>query len=118
MTLHVTWGKCAGDKWCPLNTVNLDNQAFDIGGVYLIWYSGSNPRMVYVGQGAIRDRLREHRDDPRIQAYSKLGLYTTWAEVQAAKRDGVEAFLAKMYDPLVGERRPAAAPISVNLPWD
>jgi hypothetical protein len=74
--------------------------------------------MVYVGQGKIRDRLKDHRNDPRIQAYSKLGLYTTWASAQTAKRDSVEAYLAKIYDPLVGERRPAAAPITVNLPWD
>jgi hypothetical protein len=116
--LQVAWGKCAGNRWCQLNTVDLSNSAFDVGGVYLIWHAGSTPRMVYVGQGAIRERLRDHLDDPRIQAYAKFGLYTTWANVQAAKRDGVEAYLAKVYDPLVGDRRPTAAPIAVNLPWD
>jgi len=74
--------------------------------------------MVYVGQGNIRDRLGRHRDDPRIQAYTKFGLYTTWASVESAKRDGVETYLADFYQPLVGERRPDAAPIRVNLPGE
>jgi hypothetical protein len=73
---------------------------------------------VYAGQGAIRNRLREHRDDPRIQAYAERGLYTTWANVQPAERDGVEAYLARVYAPLVGDRHSVAAPITVNLPWD
>lgn len=114
--LHVTWGRCGGNSWCSLDTVDLSHEAFDAPGVYLIWHGGDNPRAVYVGQGNIRDRLARHRADPRIQAYSKLGLKTTWAGVEAAKRDGVEAYLAKVYEPLVGERRPDAAPISVNLP--
>jgi hypothetical protein len=115
--LQITWGKCTSGNWCQLNTVNLSSRAFDGGGVYIIWHSGANPRTVYVGQGVIRDRLNDHRDDPRIQAYAKLGLYVTWASVQVAERGGVEAYLAAKYDPLVGERRPAAAPISVNSPW-
>lgn len=113
--LQVTWGKCGGGKWCRLNTVDLSSEAFNVAGVYLIWRGGDS-KMVYVGQGDVRDRLGRHRKDPRIQKYAESVLYVTWASVPAAKRDGVEAYLAKVYNPLVGERRPDASPISVNLP--
>jgi hypothetical protein len=117
--LRVTWGKCVGGNWCQLNTVNLGGQAFDDGGVYLIWHLGSPSRVVYVGQAAeFRARFAVHRNDPRIQKYAKLGLNVTWAPVRAAQRDGVEAYLADKWSPLVGERRPAAARIVVNSPWD
>ena len=117
--LRVTWGRCARGNWCPLNTVDLKNSAFGSGGVYIIWHGGTKPRVVYVGQAKkFRDRLSDHRDDGRIQRYAPYGLYVTWAVVQATSRDGVENYLARTYEPLVGERRPTAAPIKVNLPWD
>jgi hypothetical protein len=53
-----------------------------------------------------------------IQKYASRELFVTWATVEAGKRNGVEAYLSKRYAPLVGERRPAATPISVNSPWD
>jgi hypothetical protein len=114
--LYVSWGKCTGDRWCELNTVDLSHEAFSSGGVYLIWHGGTKPHAVYVGQGTFRDRLLDHRKDPRIQAYSKYGLYVAWALVDASKRDGVEIFLANQYSPLVGDRHPDAKPITVNLP--
>jgi hypothetical protein len=118
MTLRVVWGKCTSGNWCRLNTLDLSSEALKGKGVYIIWRGGVPPRVVYVGQGVIRDRLEAHRGDPRIQAHAEFTLYVTWAEVDANDRDGVEAYLAKACDPLIGERRPTAAPISVNLPWD
>lgn len=118
MALRVAWGKCTGGNWCGLNTLDLTSEALNGKGVYIVWRGGVPPRVVYVGQGVIKDRLSAHRVDPRIQAHSGSGLYVTWAKVDASDRDGVEAYLAKVCDPLVGERRPTAAPITVNLPWD
>lgn len=117
--LRVSWGKCTGDKWCSLNTVNLDHDAFGNGGLYIIWHGGSDPHVVYVGQAkTFRKRLAKHREDDRIQAYKDKGLYVTWALVDTAKRDGVEVGLANRYSPLVGDRHPDATPIRVNSPWD
>jgi hypothetical protein len=118
MTLQVVWGKCTNGTWCKLNTLDLSSKAIDGKGVYIIWHGGAKRRVVYVGQGDIKARLSAHRDDRRIQAYAGSVLYVTWAKVDVGNRDGVEAYLAKRYDPLVGERRPEAAPISVNLPKD
>jgi hypothetical protein len=116
--MTLLWNKCQGNSWCGLNSVDLDHSHFDgMEGVYIIWYGGSNPATVRVGQGIIRDRLRAHRNDTAIQAYSAKGLYVTWAAVEARYRDGVEAYLAAKLMPLVGERFPQRRPVQVNLPW-
>jgi hypothetical protein len=86
-------------------------------GVYVIWHGGQTPKTVYVGQGVIRDRLTAHRTDARIQAYSTLTLYVTWAAVDASSRNGAEVYLANRLAPIVGENYPNVAPIEVNLPW-
>lgn len=116
--MHVDWIKCKGGAWCHLNTLNLNSSHFDdLGGVYLIWHGGPNPRAVYVGQGNIRKRLSAHRQNEVIQEYKNFGtLLVTWAEVPAHLCNGVEVFLANAYNPLVGEQFPDAAPITVNLP--
>jgi hypothetical protein len=85
-------------------------------GVYIIWHGGDNGATVRVGQGIIRDRLKAHRDDPQINAYTNLGRFVTWASVSQDYRDGVEAFLAEKLNPMVGERFPTRTPIEVNWP--
>ncbi|SRR5713226_6742181 len=116
--MQLVWVRCEGDAWCPLNTVNLQNNHFDnLEGVYVIWHGGEHPATVRVGQGVVRDRLAAHREDRDVQASSHFGLFVTWAQVSSAQRDGVEKFLADSLNPKVGERFPNRAPIAVNLPW-
>lgn len=65
--MTLSWNKCEGDKWCPFLTVNLDHPHFrSLEGVYIIWHGGQTPWTVYVGQGAIADRLRSHREEEAI----------------------------------------------------
>ncbi len=117
--LSVSWGKCTGGKWCQLPAVDLAHDTFDAGGVYVLWHGGPKPRVVYVGQASVlRDRIAAHRKDDRVLAYRDSGLYVTWTILAAAKRDGVEAYLANRYQPLVGDRHPDVTPIPVNSPWD
>lgn len=112
------WIKCKNDVWCSLNSVNLDHSHFDdMSGVYVIWHGSDDSQTVRVGQGNIRDRLRAHREDAEIQNYANLRLYTTWASVSNSSRDGVEAYLADVLDPLVGDRFPDVDKIAVNKPW-
>lgn len=114
----VDWVKCVGDVWCKLSAVNLDHAHFDgMEGVYVIWHGGQQPRVVYIGQGVIRDRLQSHRTDPRIQHYADLDLYVTWAQVGVSERDGMEAYLADHWRPKVGDAHPDARPIETNSPW-
>jgi hypothetical protein len=117
--LSVSWGKCTGGNWCQFATVDLGHEAFDGGGVYVIWHLGPKSRVVYVGQASVlRDRIAAHREDERILAYSSSGLRFTWTILRKAERDGAEVYLADRYQPLVGDRHPDATPIIVNSPWD
>ena len=116
--LQLNWTKCQEDVWCKLNSVNLDHSHFNyMEGVYIIWHGGLNPAVVYVGQGVIKDRLTEHRDNSQIQQFAQMDLYATWANVVESYRDGVEAYLADVWKPKVGSHHPAATPIAVNSPW-
>jgi hypothetical protein len=117
--MQLNWNRCNNNTiWCDLNRVNLDHEHFNgLGGVYIIWHTGTNPATVRVGQGVIRDRLAAHRQDNEVQAYVSFGLRVTWASVSESFRDGVEAYLAQTLNPLVGQRFPNVTPIEVNLPW-
>lgn len=118
MALQVKWGRCEGDVWCGLISVNLDHATFGVGGVYVIWHGGDNPKTVYVGQGdPIRDRLAFHKENPKVTAFRQHGLCVTWAVVDGRQRGGVEHFLENRLRPLVGEAHPVATPMEVNLPW-
>ena len=88
-----------------------------IGGVYIIWHGGQDPWTVYVGQGDIAARIAAHRQELDILRFSSLGLFVTWAKVNAPSRDGVERFPADTLSPKVAYRFPQAAPTAVNLPW-
>ena len=103
-----------------LNGVDLNHSHFDqMYGVYVIYYIENRYiHTVYVGQGFVRDRLGQHRNDDRIQAYAHKTLYVTWASTTISERDGIEAYLHEKLQPLVGERVPDVDPIEVNLPWE
>jgi hypothetical protein len=116
--MNLMWTKCEGDKWCPFLTVNLEHPHFQaLAGVYVIWHGGQSPWTVYVGQGAVAERLKAHRQEQAILQYSHLGLFVTWARVDQSNRDGVERYLAEKLQPKAGSRSPMATPIQVNLPW-
>jgi hypothetical protein len=115
--LQVNWIRNQDNNWCRLYTVNLANILLDnMSGVYIIWFNATGRNCVKVGQGNIRERLTQHRNDPEINAYKSRNLFATWARVANNQMAGVEAFLANELNPLVGERFPNVTPISVNLP--
>jgi hypothetical protein len=112
------WIKCEGSQWCSFLNLNLGHPHFSgLAGVYIIWHGGQNPWTVYVGQGLIADRLAAHRQEKEILQYSHLGLFATWAKVNASDRDGVELFLSQKLQPRVGHNYPSVSPTPVNLPW-
>lgn len=118
-SLTINWVKnSSNNEWFDLLRLNLNAPYFlNKEGVYIIWYSSpSGAKVIRVGQGDIGSRLIEHRSNPEILRYSSYGqLKVTWALVNSQYRNGVEAFLYDSYSPLIGERSPAAQPISVNL---
>lgn len=112
--MTVYWGKCnPNDSWCSLKNLNLDHEVFnDLNGVYIIW---SGNEVIRLGSGIIRNRLKEHRENPEITVYPNL--FVTWAKVNGNQMEGVEKFLADRLNPKVGDRFPDRTPIEVNLPW-
>lgn len=118
LSLQLNWTRCEGNVWCKLNSVNLEHGHFNnMYGVYIIWHGGANPAVVYIGQGDIKDRISKHRKNPEIQQYAYLDLYVTWAIVLQEYRNGVEAYLADIWPPKVGDNHPKVPRIEVNSPW-
>ena len=113
--LYVNWQKNPVDgSWFKLR--RLDCECLTESGIYLIWHSGVDPRVILVGQGILSIRLSEHLQSLTITRYEAKGhLFTTWAEVDKQLRDGVERYLIDTYNPLENIRKPNAHPLGVNL---
>ncbi len=116
--INVEWVKNPdNNQWFDLLRLNLESSYFqNKEGIYVIWYaSPSEAKVIRVGQGIIGERLKEHRNNFQITQYSQYGqLKVTWAIINKAYLNGVEAYLFNYYKPLVGERAPTVIPISVN----
>ena len=116
--LYLEWGKCTEGQWCLLRSLNLQHPVFaGLQGVYIIWHGGIEPRVVYVGQGAIAERLGMHRTDPNILQYAYQGLAVTRSAVPRSQMDGVESFLVAVLEPSENKQVPSVPHVSVNLPW-
>jgi hypothetical protein len=116
--LQLMWHRCPGNVWCDLLELDLkDSQLDNLIGVYIIWHGGQPAEVVRVGQGVIKDRLAAHRRDPEILAYKKHGLFVNWAAASKSACDGIEAFLARKLNPLIGAAFPDRKPTPVNFPW-
>jgi len=96
-------------------------------GVYTIYLplEGEAARVLYVGQGLIRNRCvnihngidSRFNQDLRWMKFNRSELRVAWAEEDdKATRRGVEAYLAKELRPLAGRVWHNDYPIEVNLP--
>ena len=112
--MYVNWIKCQSNQFCPLETVDLSNVGAV--GVYIIWHNVS-AKVIYVGQGNIRDRLYKHRASTDILVYRGAGLLlVTWADVDDEdQRLRIERYLHRIYTPLVSTCDPGPEEV-VNLP--
>ena len=112
--MFVNWIKCQNDQFCPLETVDLSNVHYD--GVYIIWHNTS-AKVIYIGQGHIRDRLTNHRSSPEILGHRGSGLLlVTWAEVAGQdNRMSIERYLHRVYTPLASTCS-SGSEVEVNLP--
>ena len=142
-TMTVHWQKCNYNLfWCQLtpdllNDPRLESQLdtafgvirFDISGVYIIWAGINNRTILIVGSGIIKDRLREHLGNSKVQAFRSSGLYATWAPITPsirpgekldARQRGIERYLGVILNPRLVKRLPNNVDfINVNLPmWD
>lgn len=119
MKEKVIWEKCTNDNWGHLKTLDLTSPSLMENGqcktgVYIIW-SEKEKRVVRVGSGRIAERLKEHSQNSSICKYPEL--LVTFAVIEDEKvMQGVEAYLAAIYDPVIGERFPDVKHVYVNLP--
>lgn len=114
--MTVNWMKCQNNEWCRLRDLKLET--VEENGVYLIWRESVPPRMIWVGQGDVANRLRDHIRGGMVARHRSYGeVYVTWASIPLQKQDGVERYFADRYPPLEGERHPDVVPIAVNDPW-
>ena len=110
----VVWQKCLNGVWCSFDSLDLSSVSDYTRGVYVIWKQGTG-QAVYVGQGYISDRIRQHRGEYRIARHGHM-LVTWIANLATNQLDGVERFLADQIRPIEGVAHPVASPISVNIP--
>jgi hypothetical protein len=111
--IQVDWIRPNND-WFDLVTLDLGHTYFNnIEGVYIIWKA--NGPVVRVGQGILKNRLDEHRNNKDILAHGHLKV--TWAPIASIYRNGIERYLANVLQPQVGLAFPNVLPTPVNLPW-
>lgn len=121
--LNVYWVRnTQTNQWFDFLRLNLNAPYFvNKEGVYIIFYSSpSEARVIRIGSGNLKERLEEHRKNPAILEYSRLGqLKVTWvvADNNPLSHEqllGVEAYLARIYSPISGDRYPTVTEIPVN----
>lgn len=117
--MHVDWIKnTTNGQWFDFLRLNLESSYFlDKRGVYVIWYtSPSQAKVIYVGQGNIGERLKEHRQNPSITHYSQYGqLKVSWAIIPNDNwLNGIEAYLADLYNPTEAKNYPNVTRMPVN----
>ena len=107
---RVTWSAV----W-PLAQI-ADADIGDYPGVYLLWcYPLDGPIVLHAGQTShMARRLAEQRHNFHRKRYE---VFVGWAYVPYDDElGGIEAYLARCYRPVYGQRFPDAIPIVVNLP--
>lgn len=115
----VEWFKCKGDVWCELNKIDTEHKYLaELDGVYIIWCGDGKDRQVLkVGFGSIRTEILDNKQDIAVQAFKKIGIYVTWAEVSRFSQEGVYSFLIRELDPKFKIEPPKFFKTKVNLPW-
>ncbi len=120
--LPVTWQKNSqNSEWFDFLRLDLDASYF-VGkkGVFIIWYANpSQAKVIKIGSGSLNEQLKNLRANPAILEYSNVGtLKVSWVSVNGVLKEdqmvGVEAFLGRIYTPLLGERKNVPE-IQVNL---
>ncbi len=121
--------------WQPMLTINWKLPEYCTSGLYIIYARDERSpllkalkplppvNIIRIGQGVISERLKAHSKNYKITKYGNpysydyIGrLYATCTEIPFVWRDGIERFLADYLKPLVGDRFPYCASITVNLP--
>ncbi|MDE2140847.1 MAG: type II/IV secretion system protein [Elusimicrobia bacterium] len=116
-SLRIHWNQVQGGAWADFFAVNLDDPHFnELEGVYVAWQGGAQPAVIAVGQGPVREGLKELRAAPALSLYRNSSLFATWAKIEKVARPGVLRYLIEALKPKVAPAAPSTPTIEVNLP--
>jgi len=117
--IKLDWIRSTQGEWCSLFELDLSAEHFnDLSGVFMIWHAGERPETILIGSGNIRERLQGLKNDPRMYAHQRHGLFVTWAIAPAYRQPGMVAHLSRMLRPLMDESVSGQKPLEVSLPHD
>ena len=116
--MELVWFKCKGRVWCELNKVDADHPNLEgVKGVYIIWRGEKEHSVLRINHGTIVKEIMKNKKDHAIIAFSRFGVYVTWAAVPEEYIKNVHSYLDKILNPIIKDEAPNSMPLEVNLPW-
>lgn len=112
LNVKVTWARYKSQKWCRLNSLNLDHVSAH--GVFIIW-NPEEGNVIQIGQGDIAKHLQISRNSRLITRFGE-DLRVTWTRIPSGYRDGIIRYLYEQFSPVIGEANPHARLVIVNHP--
>jgi hypothetical protein len=118
MQTILDWKTLDSHNWTSFVDLDLqDSRLEGVTGIFFIWSRDlPYPQSIRIGQGNIRDRLIEMRNDPEVMAYQDKHPYVAWCSPPQSQIDGIITFMYQERPPLVPAPYPQAAPIVANTP--
>jgi len=118
--MQIEWFKCKGGVWCNIFKLDLTHELIrGVDGIFLIWTGSDKQRKILmVGTGKIDIELEKLRNDLSLQAFQHLGVFVSWTEVPAFRRNAIETFLLTELKPSMNTPREGGGGTKVNMPWD
>ena len=118
MPLEVKWERTDQCYWHELMKLDFSEPSYNrLRGIFIIWHGGSEPRVIYIGQGNIAKVLEKLRLRREIENFESLGLYVTWAKFKPEQMNGVHRFLNDKLRPMLSMSKIEEHQIYVNLPF-
>ncbi len=118
MPLEVKWERTDQCYWHELMKIDFSDSLYNrLHGVFIIWHGGSNPRVLYIGQGHIAKELEKLKSKREIKKFELLGLFVTWAKFKPEHMNGIHRFLNDKLRPTLSMCKIEDHQIYVNLPF-
>jgi len=110
--IKVAWARYKSQKWCRLNSLNLD--LVRARGIFIIW-NPAKGNVIQIGQGNIAACIQNSRNSNLITRFGE-DLRVSWAKIPLCYRDGAIRYLYEQYSPVIGEISHSAPLVIITLP--
>jgi len=117
---ELQWFRCTQGVWCNLYKLDLTHKLLQgLDGVYVIWSdNGKEKKVLIIGEGEIAPELIALKKDIAMQAFQHIGVYVTWAEVPAFRKNSVANYLTHLLKPKMLGGDAQGSKTKVNSPFD